>query len=70
MLENFEKKSHKIWIPPNIRPRNQDFNDYYIYDDPNDLKKLLKKNFEDLAEENFGSILSINMNALNNKSEL
>lgn len=48
-----------------MRPRNQDFNDYYLYDDPKDLKNLFKKTFEDLTEENFASMIAINMNLVN-----
>lgn len=68
MLDNFEKKSHKVWLPNNMRPRGQDYNDFYVYEDPDDLKKLLKETFEDLTEENFGSVLSINMSLVNNES--
>ncbi|KAL4494124.1 hypothetical protein ABPG72_016080 [Tetrahymena utriculariae] len=65
MLANFDKKSYRIQLPPNIRPRNQDFNDYYIYDDPDDLKEI-QRTLQSLAEENFRSMLSIH--TANNES--
>ncbi|KAL4465978.1 hypothetical protein ABPG74_004215 [Tetrahymena malaccensis] len=65
MLANFDKKSYRIQLPPNIRPRNQDFNDYYIYEDP-DLLKEIQRTLQSLAEENFGSMLSIH--TANNES--
>ncbi|EAR87427.1 hypothetical protein TTHERM_00059400 (macronuclear) [Tetrahymena thermophila SB210] len=65
MLANFDKKSYRIQLPPNIRPRNQDFNDYYIYEDPDQLKDI-QRTLQSLAEENFGSMLSIH--TANNES--
>lgn len=65
MLDNFQKKSHKIWLPKNTRPRNQDFNDYYVFDDPNDSNNLLKQTFEDIADENFGNMIGLIINLTN-----